>query len=191
MGERYWSKLSNCGDLKIEDFVHCIDERYISSCLIKEVDGGVFHNVNIRQIQGDEIQFDYFILDSPEIQELERVECTWAAAKRYCFGVDNETNRLLIFIVDKTGIESYHSINHSVVGLPNVLTQVDDTVVCYVETNDSNLISITIDPKNNHSLVVQQRTGSLGEGRSAMRAEGCAFFCERKNVWRKIVLRHR
>jgi len=157
MGEYYWSKISNCGHLKIQDFVHCIDEIYISSCLIKEIDNGIFHNVNIRQIQGDEIEFDYFLLDSPEIQEIERIECCWSINKRYCFGIDNETNKLLIFIIDRNGIESYNHINQSVIGLPNVLTQSDNTVVCYVESNNSNLISITIDPKNNDLLTVHQR----------------------------------
>jgi hypothetical protein len=159
MGEYYWSKISNCGDLKIQDFVDCVDEIYISSCLIKEIDSGIFHNVNIRQIQNDNIEFDYFLLDSPEIQELERIECSWSITKRYCFGVDNETNKLLIFIIDINGIESYHHINHSVIGLPNVLTQSDNTVVCYVEGNNSNLLSITIDPKNNDHLTVHQHDG--------------------------------
>jgi hypothetical protein len=157
MGEYYWSKISNCGDLKIQDFVHCIDEIYISSCLIKEIDGGIFHNVNIRQIENDEIEFDYFLLDSPAIQEIERLECCWSINKRYCFGVDNESNKLLIFIIDINGIESYHRINQSVIGLPNVLTQSDNTVVCYVESMNSTLLSITIDPKNNDLLTVHQR----------------------------------
>lgn len=159
MGEYYWSKISNCGDLKIQDFVHCIDESYISSCLIKEIDSGIYHNVNIRQIENVDIVFDYFLLDSPEIQEIERSECSWLINKRYCFGIDNEMNRLLIFIIDINGIESYYRINQSVIGLPNVLTQIDQTVVCYVETNNSNLISITIDPKSKDSLLVHQREG--------------------------------
>ena len=159
MGEYYWSKISNCGDLKIQDFVHCIDEIYISSCLIKEIDNGIFHNVNIRQIANDKILFDYFIVDSPEIQEIERIECSWSRNKRYCFGVDNEANKLLIVIININGTESYHYINQSVIGLPNVLTQSDKTVVCYVEGNDSNLLSITIDPINNDLLTVQQRGG--------------------------------
>jgi len=159
MGEYYWSKISNCGNLKIEDFVHCIDEIYISSCLIKEIDSGIYHNVNIRQIQNNEIEFDYFLLDSPEIKEIDRIECCWSINKRYCFGIDNETNKLLIFFIDINGIESYHYINQSVIGLPNVLTQFDNTIVCYVEGNNSNLFSITIDPKNNDLLIVQQRNG--------------------------------
>jgi hypothetical protein len=159
MGEYYWAKISNCGDLKIQDFVHCIDETYISSCLIKEIDNGIYHNVNIRQIQNDELLFDYFIIDSPEIQEIERMECCWSINKRYCFGVDNEANRLLIVVMDINGIESYHHINQSVIGLPNVLTQSDNTVVCYVEGNDSNLLSITINPINNDSINVHQRGG--------------------------------
>jgi hypothetical protein len=158
MGEYYWAKISNCGDLKIQDFVHCIDETYISSCLIKEIDNGIYHNVNIRQIQNDELLFDYFIIDSPEIQEIERMECCWSINKRYCFGVDNEANRLLIVVMDINGIESYH-INQSVIGLPNVLTQSDNTVVCYVEGNDSNLLSITVNPINNDSINVHQRGG--------------------------------
>jgi hypothetical protein len=159
MGEYYWAKISNCGDLKIQDFVHCIDETYISSCLIKEIDNGIYHNVNIRQIQNDELLFDYFIIDSPEIQEIERMECCWSINKRYCFGVDNEANRLLIVVMDINGIESYHHINQSVIGLPNVLTQSDNTVVCYVEGNDSNLLSITVNPINNDSINVHQRGG--------------------------------
>jgi len=160
MGEYYWSKISNCGDLKIQDFVHCVDEIYISSCLIKELENGIYHNVNIRQIENDQLEFDYFLLDSPDIQEIERSECTWSITKRYCFGVDNETNKLLIFIIDIHGVESYHHINHSVIGLPNVFTQIDQTVVCYVESNNSNLISITINPNTNDSLAVQQRNGN-------------------------------
>jgi hypothetical protein len=159
MGDYYWSKISNCGDLRIQDFVDCIDETYISSCLIKEIDSGSYHNVNIRQIQNDELDFDYFLLDSPEIQEIERMECSWSINKRYCFGVDNDANKLLIVIIDINGIESYHYINQSVIGLPNVLTQTDNTVVCYVETNNSNLLSITINPKNNDLLTVHQRDG--------------------------------
>lgn len=159
MGEYYWSKISNCGDLKIQDFVHCIDEIYISSCLIKEIDSGVFHNVNIRQIENNKIIFDYFLLDSPEIQEIERIECSWSITKRYCFGIDNEKNQLLIFIIDINGIQSYHYINQSVIGLPNVLTQSDNTIVCYVEGNNSNLFSVTIDPNNNDLLAVHQRDG--------------------------------
>lgn len=159
MGEYYWSKISNCGALKIQDFVHCTDENYISSCLVKQIDNGIYHNVNIRQIQDDEIQFDYFIVDSPEIEDIERIECSWAINKRYCFGVDNEANRLLIVIIDRNGIESYLNINQSVIGLPNVVRQVDNTVVCYIESNDSNLISITIDPKNNDLLTVRENIG--------------------------------
>jgi hypothetical protein len=57
------------------------------------------------------------------------------------------------------GIQSYQHINQSVIGLPNVLTQADNTVVCYVEGMDSNLLSVTIDPKNNDLLSVHQRGG--------------------------------
>ncbi|CAF0981751.1 unnamed protein product [Adineta steineri] len=182
MGEYYWSKLSNCGDLKIQDFVHCIDEIYITSCLIKETDNGIFHNVNIRQIQDNNIQFDYFLLDSPEIQELERIECCWSRNKRYCFGVDNEANKLLIFIIDKNGIESYHHINQSVIGLPNVLTQSDDNVVCYVESNNSNLISITIDTENNDLLTVHQRNGKTYGERSCFIAINRTTYCFYRDI---------
>ena len=162
MGDYYWAKISNCGDLRLHDFVDCIDQIYISSCLIKEIDTGTYHNVNIRQIENDQLDFDYFLVDSPEIKEIERVECTWSINKRYCFGVDNDLNKLLIAIIDINGIESYQYINESVIGLPNVLTQTDDKVVGYVETNNSNLLSITIDPKNNDLLTVHQRDGRLG-----------------------------
>ncbi|UJR30285.1 hypothetical protein I4U23_017823 [Adineta vaga] len=182
VGEHYWSKLSNCGDLKIQDFVHCIDEMYISSCLIKEIDNGIFHNVNIRQIQNDDLQFDYFILDSPEIQELERIECSWSSNRRYCFGIDNETNKLLIFIIDKYGIQSYYQINQFVIGLPNVLTQYDHTIVCYVESNNSNLISITIDPNNNNLLTVHQRSGKIYGERSCFIAINHTAYCFYRDV---------
>ena len=188
MGEYYWSKISNCGDLQIQDFVHCIDEIYISSCLIKEINSGIYHNVNIRQIENNDIEFDYFLLDSPEIQEIERSECCWLINKRYCFGIDNETNRLLIFIIDINGIESYHRINQSVIGLPNVLTQMDQTVVCYVESNSSNLISITIDPKNQELLSVHQRQGKFN-GRGFFLKMKLEIF--RENLWRTIMFYRR
>ncbi|CAF1205385.1 unnamed protein product [Rotaria sordida] len=182
MGEYYWSKISNCGDLKIQDFVHCTDEIYISSCLIKEIDNGIYHNVNIRQIQDDEIEFDYFILDSPEIQEIERIECCWSINKRYCFGIDSETNKLLIVIIDINGIESYRHINQSVIGLPNVLRQIDNTIVCYVEGNDSNLLSITIDPKNNDLLTVHQRGGKTYGERSCFLAINRTAYCFYRDI---------
>lgn len=159
MGEYHWAKISNCGNLKIQDVVHCTDEIYVSSCLIKEIDTGTYHNVNIRQIQDNEIEFDYFLLDSPEIQQTERMECCWSIKKRYCFGIDNEENKLLIVIIGINGIESYRRINQSVIGLPNVLTELDNKVVCYVESNESNLLSITIDPAKSDLLTVQQRGG--------------------------------
>ena len=159
MGEYYWSKISNCGSLKIQNFVHCTDERYISSCIVKEIDNGVYHNVNIRQIQHNELEFDYFLLDSPQMQEIERIECCWSVNKRYCFGIDSETNKLLIIIIDITGIEAYRYINQSVIGLPSVLTQSDNTVICYAEGKDSSLLSVTIDPKNSDLLTVHKRGG--------------------------------
>lgn len=187
MGEYYWSKLSNCGDLKIEDFVHCTDETYISSCLVKEVDNGVFHNVNIRQIKGDDVQFDYFILDSPDIQELERIECSWTENKRYCFGIDNEMNKLLIFTIDRHGILSFYHINEPVIGLPNVLTQFDGTVVCYVETNHSNLVSITIDPKNSDLLIVDQRLGKIYGERSCFIAINRTAYCFYRDIDHRLM----
>ncbi|CAF3426673.1 unnamed protein product [Rotaria socialis] len=182
MGEYYWSKISNCGALKIQDFVHCTDEIYISSCLVKEIDNGIYHNVNIRQIQDDEIEFDYFIVDSPEIQEIERIECCWSISKRYCFGIDSETNRLLIVIIDINGIESYHHINQSVIGLPNVLRQADNSVVCYIEGDDSNLFSITIDPKNNDLLTVHQRGGKTYGERSCFIAINRTTYCFYRDI---------
>ena len=159
MGEYYWSKISNCGDLKIEDFVHCITEQYISSCLLRQISSGSYHNVNIRQIENGEIDFDYFLVDSPELQAIERMECSWSRGKRYCFGINNDAKRLLIVMIDLHGIESFHHVNQSVIGLPNVLTQGDGKVVCYIEGNESTLLSITVDPATNDQISVHRRNG--------------------------------
>ena len=159
MGEYYWSKISNCGDLKIEDFVHCINEQYISSCLLRQISSGLYHNVNIRQIDNGDLDFDYFLVDSPELQAIERMACSWSRGKRYCFGIHNDATRLLIVIIDLHGIESFHHVNQSVIGIPNILTQADGKVVCYVEGNDSTLLSITVDPAINDQISLHRRNG--------------------------------
>lgn len=156
-GEYYWSKRSNCGDLKVQDFVHCLDQEYLSSCLLREIRQGIYHNVNIRQIDTEHVEFDYFLVDSPELGDIERLECSWSMNKRYCFGINRETNQLWLTIIGRQGIESSQQINQSVIGLPNVFTQIDQTVRCYVEGFNSTLLSITVDPKRNESIDVSPR----------------------------------
>ena len=156
-GEYYWSKRSNCGDLKVQDFVQCLDQEYLSSCLLQEAKQGVYHNVNIRQIDSEHVEFDYFIVDSPEFEDLERLACSWAMEKRYCFGINRDTSQLWLTIIARDGIESSRRINQSVIGLPNVLTQIDQTVRCYIEGVNSTLLSITVDPRRNDSIELLPR----------------------------------
>lgn len=151
-GEYFWAKQSNCGDLQLQDYLHCLDQQYISSCIIREIKTGIYHNVNIRQILNDDLQFDYFLVDSPEIEDMNHLECSWSMNKRFCFGIHSETNHLWFFVLDRQGIESFHQFNQSAVGLLNVLTQIDQNVICYVEDFNSNLLSIRIDPKTNNSI---------------------------------------
>ena len=169
-GEYYWAKQSNCGDLQLHDYLHCLDQLYISSCLIREVKTGIYHNVNIRQIRDAEIQFDYFLVDSPEIEDMNRLECSWSTNKRYCFGIHSETNHLWIFTLDRQGIETFRQLNQSVVGLVNVLTLSDQRVICYVEGLNSDLLSIAIDPKTNDSMTVAVR-GQCSRSASSSRLE--------------------
>lgn len=156
-GDFYWSKMSNCGDLRIQDFVHCLDQQYISSCLIREIKTGIYHNVNIRQIEHDNIDFEYFLVDTPDIEDVERFECSWSANRRFCFGIDSEAQRILIMTISLRGVESYRWINQSVIGLPNVLTLDNGTVICYIESTDSRLLSIQIDPRALDTANIERR----------------------------------
>jgi hypothetical protein len=113
--------------------------------------------VNIRQLDIEHVEFDYFLVDSPEFEDIERLECSWSTNKRYCFGINQDTSQLWLTIIGRQGIESSQSINQSVIGLPNVLTQIDQTVRCYVEGINSSLLSITIDPRRNDSIDVSTR----------------------------------
>ena len=97
------------------------------------------------------------MVDSPELEDVERLECSWSMSKRFCCGIDHERHRLLIARISSEGVESYQWINQTLVGLPNILTQPDDTVICYVENNSSQLLSIIINPNETDSINIHQR----------------------------------
>ncbi|CAF1164244.1 unnamed protein product, partial [Didymodactylos carnosus] len=174
-------------ELKVQAFVDCTDEPYITVCLVSDLEGD-YHAVNIRQVQGDDIKFDYFLVDSPTFKEVERIECASTNNKRYCFGIQSDTNQLLITTIGIDGIRTFNNISEPVIGLPNVLTQPDGTIVCYVEGSDSNLISITMDPKVNDTIRVHERGGETYGDRSCFVAVTKTSYCFYRNIDHRLTV---